>query len=131
MAGIGRGLIWVLSWPLRRLQRRRRAQEIQTVASAHYRTNFVDDTGKDTGLTGYHQVFFHVDGNGLRFTTVDSTHPYSVNVHPYVRFWRKRWSMFGQLPEDAEHYDQNGPPVPPPPAPRSKKNFRIIPGGRS
>lgn len=81
---------------------KRRDAEENFVGSARYITTFVDDDGNPTGEDADHIVCFFVDGNGWRYTRLDTGHKSSAEKHGAVRNDRHRWHYFAELPGHAE-----------------------------
>ena len=79
------------------LEWRRRDKLGSAVATAKFTTRYVDGD-VDTGRTEVHVVTFFRDGNGLRYSRVDTSCEWASERHGPLVEARTLWRVHGHLP---------------------------------
>lgn len=97
---------------------RRRDRQETVIGTSTYRTVIVHDDGSETGRKHDHVVVFLVDGNGVRYSRVETTDARHANAHGGLLGAKSDWKYHGELPSNVQRV--NGP---------KKGNLVVFPGG--
>lgn len=99
-------------WPFNRiaawLEWRRRSREETIIATMVCVTNYVDANGKRTGESAKHIVEFCADGNGRRYSRVQSNDQFAAERHDGILQLRSNWRVHGALHERAQRVQRCG-----------------------
>jgi hypothetical protein len=84
---------------------RRNDRDERVVATAEYVTNILRRDGTKTGQSHAHIVSYWEDGNGCRWTPLDSTSRDYAAEHEGVVASRVSWRVHGKIPAHARRVD--------------------------
>lgn len=109
----------VMLRPLEPFRRWLLSRQVQVVATWTAMTTWVDHDRKPTGLTSTHVVSFMTDGNGRRWSTVETTSRFGADDHEGILAARTMWRVHGDLPQNARRTDN-----------RPRGQLVVLPGRR-